>query len=85
MLTRLASDPLRKFSCLAASYAQLGREDEARSAAAEFRDLMDPDLVSELEDDYRKWRDYWARMFSIFTPADLEHLIEGLRKSGLSA
>jgi TolB-like protein len=85
MLTRLASDPPRKFSCLAASYAQLGRNGEARAAAAQFRDLMEPELVSELEDDNSKWLDYWARVFSIFTPADLEHLLEGLRKAGLPA
>jgi adenylate cyclase len=85
MLTRLASDPPRKFSCLAASYAHLGRDVEARAAAAEFRDLMEPDLVSELKDDYTKWRVYWARVFSIFTPADFERLLEDLRKAGLPA
>jgi TolB-like protein/Tfp pilus assembly protein PilF len=82
ILTKLASDPPRKYGCLAASYAQLGRNDEAHRAAAEFRDLMEPDLASELDDDNSKWRDYWARVFSIFTPADLEHLFEGLRKAG---
>jgi hypothetical protein len=46
---------------------------------------MEPDLVSELGDDYDKWRVYWARVFSIFTTADLEHLLEGLRKAGLPA
>jgi hypothetical protein len=46
---------------------------------------MEPELVSELEDDNSKWLDYWARVFSIFTPADLEHLLEGLRKAGLPA
>jgi predicted Zn-dependent protease len=85
MLTRLASDPPRKFSCLAASYAHLGRDVEARAAAAEFRDLMETDLVSELKDDYTKWRVYWARVFSIFTPADFERLLEDLRKAGLPA
>ena len=82
MLTKLASDPPRKYGCLAASYAQLGRDDEARRTAAEFRDMMEPELVSDLGDDNSKWRDYWARVFSIFTPVDLEHLFEGLRKAG---
>ncbi len=48
-------------------------------------DLMEPNLASELGDDYGKWRDYWARVFSIFTPADFKHLLEGLRKAGLPA
>ena len=46
---------------------------------------MEPDLVSELKDDYTKWRVYWARVFSIFTPADFERLLEDLRKAGLPA
>ena len=83
MLTRLSGDPPRKFSCLAASYAQLGRDDEARVAAAEFLDLMEPELISMLGEDSNKWRDFWGRLFSIFTPKDLDHLLEGLRKAGL--
>ena len=85
MLTRLSSDLLRKFSCLAASYAQLGRDSEARAAVEEFRNLLEPELVSALGDDNARWRDYWTRMYSIFTPEDLEHLHEGLRKAGLPA
>jgi TolB-like protein/tetratricopeptide (TPR) repeat protein len=83
MLTRLESESLRKFSCLAASYAQLGHDGEARAAAAEFRNLIEENLASELGDDYSKWRDYWTRVFSFFRPADVEHLLEGLRKAGL--
>jgi TolB-like protein len=85
MLTRLSSDRPRKCSCLAASFAQLGRDTEARAAAEEFRNLMDPKLVSLLGNDDQKWRDHWANMFSIFAPEDLEHLLEGLRKAGLPA
>ncbi len=85
MLTRLSSDLPRKFSCLAASFAQLGHDTEARAAAVEFRNLMDPKLVTLLGNDDEKWRDHWANMFSIFAPEDLEHLLEGLRKAGLPA
>jgi len=85
MLTRLSSDLPRKYSCLAASFAQLGHDTEAREAAEEFRNLMDPKLVSLLGNDDEKWRDHWANMFSIFAPEDLEHLLEGLRKAGLPA
>lgn len=85
MLTGLSGDLHRKFSCLAASYAQLGRDSEAQAAAAELRNLLDPNLASVLGDNQSSWQDYWARMFSIFSPEDLEHLLEGLRKAGLPA
>ena len=85
MLTKLSSDLPRKYSCLAASFAQLGHDTEARAAAEEFRNLMNPKLVSLLGNDDEKWRDHWANIFSIFAPEDLEHLLEGLRKAGLPA
>ena len=85
MLTRLSSVPLRKFSFLAVSYAQLGHDAEADAAAAEFRKLMEPDSVSLLGDDGGKWRDHWLKMFSILIPEDFEHLLDGLCKAGLPA
>jgi TolB-like protein/Flp pilus assembly protein TadD len=85
MLTRLSSDLPRKLSCLAASYAQLGRDAEARATATEIRDMMEPGLAAMLGEDRDKWRDYWLKMFSIFRSEDFEHLLEGLRKAGLPA
>jgi len=85
MLSRLSSDLPRKLSCLAASYAQLGRDAEARATATELRDLMEPGFVAMLGDDRDKWRDHWLKMFSFFPADDFEHLLEGLRKAGLSA
>ena len=85
MLTRMSSDPVRKFSCLAASHAQLGHDTRAHEAAQEFRDLMEPDQVSRLEEDPEKWRENWSYMYSILIPEDFEHLLEGLRKAGLPA
>ncbi len=85
MFTRLSSDLPRKFSCLAASYAQLGRDAEARAPVAEFRNLMEPNLVSLLGDDCGKWRDHWFKLFQFMNPEDFGHLLEGLRKAGLPA
>lgn len=84
-LTRLSSDFPRKFSCLAASYAQLGRDDEARAAAAEFQDLMGPESPPLQGSDSERWRDYWFKLFQFMSPEDFEHLLEGLRKAGLPA
>ncbi len=84
-LTRLSSDFPRKFSCLAASYAQLGHNDEARAAAAEFQDLMGPELTTLQGSDSERWRDHWFKLFQFMSPEDFEHLLEGLRKAGLPA
>ena len=83
VLARLSSDLPRKFSLLAASYAQLGNKGKADEAVQEYLRLMDPGLVSMLRDDPTKWREHWANLFSIFVPKGLEHLLEGLRKAGM--
>jgi adenylate cyclase len=57
---------------LAASYSELGREEEARAEAAEFKRLS-PDLSSEA----------WRERFPYKDPAVLERLFEGLRKAGV--
>ena len=84
-LTRLSSDFPRKFSCLAASYAQLGRNDEAHAAAAEFQELMAPELTTLQGSDSERWRDHWFKLFQFMNPEDFGHLLEGLRKAGLPA
>ena len=83
ILARLSSDLPRKFSLLAASHAQLGNKGKANEAVREYRNLMNPELVSLLGDNPTKWREHWANLFSILIPEDFEHLIEGLRKAGL--
>jgi TolB-like protein/Flp pilus assembly protein TadD len=83
ILARLSSDLPRKFSLLAASHGQLGNEDKANEAVREYRNLMNPELVSLLGDNPAKWREHWANLFSILIPDDFERLIEGLRKAGL--
>ena len=84
-LTKLSSDFPRKFSFLAASYAQLGRDDEAHAAAAEFQELMGPELTTLQGGDSERWRDHWFKLFQFMNPEDFEHLLEGLRKAGLPA
>jgi adenylate cyclase len=57
---------------LAAAYAHLGEIDEARVQAAHVL-RIDPDFVTT---GYRKLAEFWR-------PADVEHVIGGLRKAGL--
>ena len=54
-----------------AGLAQLGRIEEAQSALAELK-LMDPNLEFSASVFRRNWPD----------PADVEHILEGLRKAG---
>ena len=57
---------------LTAAYAHLGQLEDARSQAAHVL-RIDPDFISV---GYRKLAAFWR-------PADVEHVIDGLRKAGL--
>ena len=57
---------------LAASYAQLGRLEEARAQATELQKL-DPDFSIATFAETQSYKD----------PVDLDHYLEGLRKAGL--
>jgi TolB-like protein/class 3 adenylate cyclase/predicted Zn-dependent protease len=59
---------------LAASYAQLGRDEEAREAAAGILEINPEFSINR-----------WGRGFglSFKNPADVEHHLDGLRKAGL--
>jgi len=58
--------------CLAASYAQLDRLDEARAQAAELLKVV-PDFSIAT----------FSKTEAYKNPSDLEHLLDGLRKAGL--
>lgn len=68
--------------CIAACYAQLGRNEEARIAAAEFSDRAEKELT--IDWDAESWRDYWSSFFVLGDPEPNERLLDGLRKAGLS-
>ncbi len=76
---------LLKPAFLAACYAQLGRDEQARAAAAEVLESAKTELAIPLGEDPERWRAYWARAFPFQNPDDLEHLLDGLRKAGLPA
>jgi len=66
-------------ACLAACYAQLGRDDEARVAADDFRKRAGEEVEKA-----ESWHAYWSAMLKFKDPAALEHLLEGMGKAGLS-
>ncbi len=72
---------LHVMGCTAACYAQLGRDEEARIAAAEFRDRAKAEGKSDW--DAESWREYWSSLFVLNDPEPNERLLGGLRKAGL--
>jgi TolB-like protein/Flp pilus assembly protein TadD len=70
---------------IAACYAQLGRDAQARAAAAEVRELAPGDPSVPNEDDIERWRAYWSRLMQFEDANDWVRFLEGLRKAGLPA
>ena len=70
---------------IAACYAQLGRDEQARTAAAEVRALAPTDPSVPDEQDIERWRTYWSRLIRFEVPDDRERFLNGLRKAGLPA
>jgi TolB-like protein len=70
---------------IAACYAQLGRDEQARAAAAEVRALALTDPSVPDEQDIERWRNYWSRLIRFEVPDDRERFLDGLRKAGLPA
>jgi TolB-like protein len=68
---------------LAACYAQLGLDSEARQAMAEFLTVAAEGIADYPGQDLDRWRRYWARQFPFKNSADLDHLLDGLCKAGL--
>ena len=52
------------YACLAACYAQLGRDEESKTAAEEFYGQSDKGAMDIVE-----WRSYWATPFQIQRPS----------------
>jgi TolB-like protein len=77
--------PTEILGCLAASYAQLGRDGEARKTATECHDRAVAEFAPGLDGDVERWRAYWLRFIPLKEVTDRDHLFDGLRKAGLPA
>ena len=80
---RLSAPGVDVQGCIAASYAQLGRDEDVSAAAAEFRDRAKAELNRKRDWDANSWREHWSSSFNFKIPAQLDHLLDGLRKAGL--
>ena len=68
----------------AAAYAQLGHMPEAAAALETFYEAVRPFPDVPARDDAEGWRAYWIRMFPARDPAARDHLLDGLRKAGMT-
>ncbi len=80
---KITGAALLKYACLAACYAQLGRDGEARAASAEALELAKTELAAQSGAEAEGLRTYLAAMFHFQDPTSFEHLLDGLRKAGL--
>jgi adenylate cyclase len=79
---RMSWPPIELIGWVAACYAELGRDSEARAAAQQFRDRARTEKPGLATDDPAAWTAYWARRFPARDRASVERLLEGLRKAG---
>jgi len=79
-----ARDPINEVrGWLAASYAQAGREEEARTTLREFLRVAEADMVDFPGHRLEDWKPYWHGAFEYQDQNDFEHLFDALRKAGL--
>jgi adenylate cyclase len=68
---------------LAGSFAQLDRMDEAKTAYKRFLELAGKTPMMQALKDAMDWRNYFSARWPFRDKADLEHLLNALRKAGL--
>jgi adenylate cyclase len=79
----MVNRPTEVYGSLAACYAQLGQEKQARTLMAEFHRRARDELANYPGRDREGWRTYWVRGYPYEHPGRLEHRLEGLEKAGL--
>ncbi len=78
------SPPVEVEGWRAASYAQMGEMDRAKTAVDLFQARARDEFATYPGDHLGGWRHYWLSTEPFRKDDDQEHLFEGLRRSGLS-
>jgi tetratricopeptide (TPR) repeat protein len=68
----------------AASYARLGQDEQARSAAEEFVEVASAGMAACGAPLPQSWLDFLAQRNPYKHQEDLDHYLDGLRKAGLT-
>jgi tetratricopeptide (TPR) repeat protein len=82
---RMARWNLLRDSCLAACYAQLSQDNDAKVAADNARQTMRSEYGDDAGAALGRWRDYVRSVLKFRRIEDHEHLMAGFRKAGLAA
>ncbi|MEP9390591.1 winged helix-turn-helix domain-containing protein, partial [Mesorhizobium sp. KR9-304] len=82
--SRILRPRMAFYAWAAATYAQLGRTDQARSLRDIFLKHAGELPWAPKVDDSDGWRRYWANEFQTKDPAAFGLLLDGLRKAGLT-
>jgi adenylate cyclase len=82
-LSRMTPSYIARLSSLAATYAQLGYEEAARTTAEEFWKLVELRPGCPLPDDPKRWRNHWRLLYPWGDEESFEKLLEGFGKAGL--
>jgi adenylate cyclase len=80
---RMSHPPVELLGWIAACYAELGRDSEARAATMQFRERARAERAGAPDDDTEAWRAYWLKAFPAREFTNVERLFAGLRKAGL--
>jgi adenylate cyclase len=80
---RMSHPPVKLLGWIAACYAELGRDSEARAATMQFRERARAERGGPPDDDTEAWRAYWLKVFPARELTNVERLFAGLRKAGL--
>ena len=81
--SRMSHPSVELLGWIAACYAELGRDSEARAAAMQFRERARAARAGPPDDNAEVWRAYWSKAFPTTERTSLERLFAGLRKAGL--
>ena len=82
IFSRLSQTVLQKDSSLAATYGQLGYSEIAKIAGQEFQDTARRRSGYPAGASSKEWRQYWERVYAYLRPGELEHVLDGINKSG---
>ena len=74
---KMKSNGFQKLGGLAASYAQMGRKDEAIRIGQQ---IIENDEAAPKQE---KWQEFWNRVYKFKNESDRDHFLDGMQKAGI--
>ena len=74
---KMKSNGFQKLGGLAASYAQMGRKDEAIRIGQQ---IIENDEAAPKQE---KWQKFWNRVYKFKNESDRDHFLDGMQKAGI--